>query len=147
VVVVANGAAPTTFSDVASLTFTVGKVSDIAKAPSGKVDVRFNGKVIGVLAPNGHQQYSFVIPASDLKRTNTLSFGLATPGDGMSLSSPVLTLRDRAFRDPRDEALRRVRVAHWGSQSADWGGFIVGDGELNEGPFHRKQDVFGFVLK
>ncbi|MDP6503306.1 MAG: hypothetical protein QF886_06805, partial [Planctomycetota bacterium] len=53
----------------------------------------------------------------------------------------------QAIRDPRDEAVRQVKIGHWGAKAADWGGFIAGDAEPpDETPFHRRQSVFCFVL-
>ena len=66
----------------------------------------------------------------------------------MSLGSPVLTVQGAAIRDPRDSAIRQVRIAHWGDAAVDWGGFIVGNAAPpDETPFHRKQSVFCFVLE
>ena len=65
----------------------------------------------------------------------------------MSLGSPVLTVQDTAIRDPRDLAIRRVRTSHWGNAAVDWGGFIAGNAAPpDETPFHRRQNVFCFVL-
>ncbi len=153
--VVANGEAPAPLEADASLTFIVGRVLDaqkrlvpshmyVDKAPVGKVDVLFNDKVVGVLAPNIREEYSFHIPASNLKKANTLRFRFGKPDDGMNIGSPVLTFQGNPFRDPRDVAVRQVRVAHWGADAANWGGFVVGDG-VEGGTFHRKQNVFCFV--
>lgn len=117
------------------------------RPPAGKVDVLFNGKVVSVLDPNARKNYSFKIDASRIGVANTLSFRFAEPRDGMSLSSPVLTFQGKTVRDPRDEAIRQVRIGHWGNKAADWGGFIVGDAQPpDETPFHRQQNVFCFVL-
>ena len=43
----------------------------------------------------------------------------------MSLTSPVISYQDRAIRDPRDEAVRQVKIGHWGDKAADWGGYIA----------------------
>ena len=106
----------------------------------------FNDKIVGVLAPKAGRKYSFQIPASGLRKANMLSFSFARPDDGMGLSSPLLTFQGRPIEDPRASALKQVRIGHWGAKSADWGGFIVGDGELAEGPFARRQSTFCFVL-
>ena len=119
----------------------------LTRAPTGKVDVLFNCRVVGVLQRKVRKEYSLRIPASNLKKANTLSFRFIEPGDGMSLSSPVLTLQGQAFWDPRDEAIGQVRTAHWGDKAAGWGGFISGDAQPpDESPFHRRQNVFCFVL-
>ena len=143
--VVANGRDTSSFSSDASLDFAVGSDTGWTthKAPSGKVDVLFNQKVVAVLDPEARKEYSVKIPASVLRRSNVLSFRFAEPGDGMSLSSPVLTIQKTEFRDPRDTAIRRVRTAHWGNEAVDWGGFIAGDAAPpDETPFHRRQNVF-----
>ena len=146
VFVIANGRAPAPPGGDASLTFKVNPSGHVPKAPDGKVDVLFNGKVIGVLVPKARKEYSFRIPASGLKKANILSFRFAQPSDDMGLSAPVLTFQGKPVEDPRHSALKQVRTAHWGAKSADWGGFVVGNGKLNEGPFARKQNVFCFVL-
>ena len=146
VFVVANGTAPVAFQADASLAFTTRRRVQVnPKTPAGKTDVLFNDKVVGVLAPNTHKE-QFHIPAASLKKVNTLSFRFVGPGDGMIISSPVLTFQDKPFIDPRDAAITEVRNGHWGTKSAKWGGFIVGDGQLDEGPFLHRQDVFCFVL-
>ena len=147
--VVANHRDASPFKAQASLSFTVGSDSGWTKhkAPSSKVDVLINGKVVGTLAPDIRKEYSFNIPASSLRKANVLSFRFGDPGDGMSLGSPVLTVQDTAIRDPRDSAIRRVRISHWGDAAVEWGGFIVGNAAPpDETPFHRKQNVFCFVL-
>jgi len=148
-VCVVNGGGPSVFETDASLTFTVGAATNwtTPKAPDGKVDVLFNDVALGVLEPKARKEYSFRIPASSLKEASVLSFRFIEPGDGMSLSGPVLTFRGKALRDPRDEAVRRVKVAHWGTDAADWGGYIVGDAAPpDESPFHRRQNTYCFVL-
>jgi hypothetical protein len=149
VFVVVNGNDSSAFEADASLAFTVSPATNwtTPRAPAGKVDVLFNGKVVGALQPKARKEYSLRIPASSLKEANTLSFRFLEPGDGMSFGSPVLTFRGKAFRDPRDEAVREVKTAHWGDEAADWGGYIAGDAEPpDESPFHRRQNVFCFVL-
>lgn len=147
--VVVNGDGSSTFKTSATLTFTVGPDSDWTppKAPVAKVNVLFNGKNIGVLDAKARKQYSFRIPASSLRAANTLTFRFGHAGDGMTLSSPILTVQRKSIRDPRDEAIRQVRIGHWGSEAADWGGFIAGAAAPpDETPFHRRQNVFCFVL-
>ncbi|HJN08721.1 MAG TPA: metallophosphoesterase N-terminal domain-containing protein [Pirellulaceae bacterium] len=147
--VVVNGGSPSEFKTDAVLSITVGATTGWTthRPPAGKADVLFNGKVVGVLEPKARKNYSFKINASSLGVANTLSFRFAEPGDGMSLSSPVLTFQGEIFRDPRDEAIRQVRTGHWGKEAADWGGFIVGDAQPpDETPFHRQQNLFCFVL-
>jgi len=149
VFVVVNGADSSSFKADASLTFAVGTATNwtTPRAPAGKADVLFNGKVVGVLQPKARKEYSLRIPASHLKEANTLAFRFLEPGDGMSLSSPVLTFQGRTYRDPRDEAIRQVKIGHWGDKAADWGGYIAGDAQPpDESPFHRRQNVFCFVL-
>ena len=109
--------------------------------------VIFNGAVIGTLEPDARREYSFTVPAAGLFKVNTLSFRFADATDGMSLSSPVVTVQNAVFRDPRDQAIRGVRTAHWGSTAHDWGGFIVGNAAPpDETPFHHRQNVFCFVF-
>lgn len=147
--VVANHRDPTPFETQASLSFTVGTDNGWTthKAPENKVEVLVNGTVCGTLDPGARKEYSFTIPASNLRKANVLSFRFADPVDGMSLSSPVLTIQNTAIRDPRDLAIRRVRTSHWGNTAVEWGGFIVGNAAPpDETPFHRKQNVFCFIL-
>lgn len=147
--VVANLRDPSPFETQASLSFTVGTDNGWTthKAPDSKVDVLLNGTVLGTLDPGARKEYSFTIPAANLRKANVLSFRFADPGDGMSLSSPVLTVQNTKFLDPRDLAIRQVRTSHWGDAAADWGGFIVGNAAPpDETPFHRRQNVFCFAL-
>ena len=148
--VAVNGATPPVVKADANLSFAVAAAnpnSTTPRAPAGKADVLFNGKVIGVLEPNVRKSYSFKIKSANLGVANTLSFRFAQPGDGMSLNNPILKIQGKTIRDPRDAALRQIKTAHWGSSAADWGGFIVGDTEPpDESPFQRKQNRFCFVL-
>ena len=147
--VVANNREPSPIQVEASLSFAVGSDTGWTthKAPDGKVDVILNEIVIGTVDPNARSDYLFDIPASSLREANVLSFRFADPDDGMSLGSPVLTVQDTKLRDPRDAAIRKVRTAHWGDEAVEWGGFIAGNAAPpDETPFHRKQDVFCFVL-
>jgi hypothetical protein len=131
------------------LSFTVGLDNGWTthKAPDSKVDVLFNGTAMGTLDPDARKEYSFTIPASSLRKANVLSFRFADSDDGMSLSSPVLTVQNTAIRDPRDVAIRQVRTSHWGNTAIEWGGFIVGNAAPpDETPFHRRQNVFCFVF-
>ncbi len=147
-VVVANGVSPAPFEGDAVLRFTVGRVSHgPARAPAGKVDVLFNGVLAGVLEAGVSTDYALAISGGLLKKANTVRFRFAEPGDGMALTSPALACRGKIYRDPRDAAVEAVRVAQWGTGSAGWGGFITGDGGLEEGPFRRRQDVFCFVVE
>jgi len=148
--VVANQHDPSPSSAEAELTFTVGKDTGWTthKAPSGKIDVLFNGRPAGTLTADTRKEYSFNIPAASLRKVNVLSFRFAERGDGMSLNSPVLKFQNTTVRDPRDAAIQRIRIAHWGKDAIDWGGFIVGDAAPpDETPFHRKQNKFCFILE
>ena len=146
--VIVNGQDSAPFKTDATLTFTVSPASSWAsKAPQGRVDVLFNDKLVGVLQPKTRREVSFRISAASLKTANKLTFRFEKPGDGMTLGSPALVWQKKTIRDPRDAALRQVKTAHWGSKAADWGGFIAGSAEPpNETPFHRKQNIFCFVL-
>jgi hypothetical protein len=147
--VVVNGREANAFKTDAPLKFTVSPSNGwtTPRAPAGKVEVLFNEKVVGVLHPKARGEQSFQIPAKYLRKANTLSFRFAKPGDGMSLTSPVLILNGAVIRDPRDEAVRKVKIGHWGKKAADWGGYIAGNAEPpDETPFHRRQNVFCFVL-
>ena len=64
----------------------------------------------------------------------------------MNVTDIRLTFKGDTILDPRDAELRRLRTACWGAAAADWGAFNVGDGDMAEGPFFRKQDEFCFVL-
>lgn len=148
--VVVNGDDSSRFEADATLTFDVSPTTSwtTPRAPADKVDVLFNGKSMGTLAPQARKKSSFTIPASLLRDVNTLSFRFARADDGFSLGSPQLTFRGKIFRDPRDDAIRQVRLAHWGNEADDWGGFIAGNAEPpDESPFHRKQNVFCFLLR
>jgi len=148
-IVVANGGAPLPSPKQGMLSFTVGEDTGwtAPRSPAGKVDVLFNEKVVGVLEPKRGKTYELTIKASQIGVANTLAFRFAEPTDGMSISSPFLTIEERTIRDPRDEAIRKVRIGHWGKQAADWGGFIVGAAHPpDETPFHRTQNVFCFVV-
>jgi len=147
VFVVANGRTSAPPGDGATLTFTVGKahLTD-PHPPTEKVEVLFNDTVMGVLAPQARETYSFPLPAASLKKANTLRFRFAQPADGLDLSRPVLTFQGHSVEDPRAAAIQQVKTSHWGVESATWGGFIVGDGGLREGPFLHRQQEFGFVL-
>ena len=105
-----------------------------------------NNEVVGVLSASVLQNYSFAVPAAGLSKVNKLGFRFHEADDGMYISSPVLTFQNKPFRDPRDEAIKEVRVAHWGSTADEWGGFFVGDGDWIETTFVRKQDTFCFIL-
>jgi hypothetical protein len=147
--VVANHRDASPFQMNGSLSFTVGSETGWTthKPPDGKVDVLFNGTVVGTLEAGARKEYWLTIPAPILRTANLVSFRFAEPGDGMSLGSPSLTVQNRVVRDARDVSIRRVRTAHWGSAAVDWGGFIVGDAAPpDETPFHRKQNVFCFVF-
>lgn len=148
--VVANGSDTVKFNTDALLTFSVGKANSNTKnrkAPTGKVDVVFNDKVIGQLSPKAIKVYSFPIKAADLGIANRLTFRFSETDDAMSLSSPLLKFQDKVIRDPRDTALREVRTAHWGKAAADWGSFLTGNPDaLDENPFQRQQSRFCFVL-
>jgi len=145
--VVANGTAPGRFNTDATLTLTVGQViHGPPKTPTGQVDVLFNGNRVGTLAADKAQAYSFAVPAASLRVANTLRFAFAASGDGMAITKLALQWEQGIAKDPRDAAVRQVRVAHWGNAAADWGGFVVGDGGLVEGPFRRRQQEFCFVL-
>ncbi|MCP4783775.1 MAG: hypothetical protein GY903_19780 [Fuerstiella sp.] len=147
--VVANDRNQSPIQAGALLSFSVGTESGWTthKAPDSRVDVVFNGVVVGMLDPDARREYSFMIPAAGLRKANVLEFRFADPNDGMSLGSPVLTVQETVIRDPRDVALRRVRTAHWGDAAVEWGGFIAGNAAPpDETPFHRRQNVFCFVL-
>ena len=144
VFVVANGTPAPSFSRDASLTFTVGSAGRVKKAPSGKVAVLLNDGMVGVLLPNVRKGYTFPVPVRVVRKVNTLRFTFDKPGDGVAISSPILEVGGRPLEDPRCEAARKVRIAHWGEKAANWGGFVVGEG-LCAGPFVREQSVFCFV--
>ena len=148
-VVVANDKEIAQVQSDGLLEFEVGFPTDwtTPRAPAGKVDVLFNRMVVGVLEPATCKSYSFPTPASCLLRANTLSFRFSRPSDGMTLSGPVFKCGKTTFHDPRDEAIRGIRTAHWGEVAIDWGGFIVGSAAPpDETPFNRRQNVFCFVF-
>ena len=148
--VIANGRTPAPAGGDATLSFKVPPANNMLqyKGPDGNVDVLFNDRVVGVLAPKAKAEYTFRIPGADLNKANVLSFRFAQPHDDMGISAPALAIGEQVFRDPRYEFISRIRVGHpgWGAKSVGWGGFIAGDGHMQEGPFTHKQDVFCFVL-
>ena len=118
------------------------------RAPAHETAVLFNGREVGSLNSKAGRRVTFRIPASLLKTANIVSFRFSEPSDGMSLTSPELTHEGRVIRDPRDAAIREIKIAHWGAAAAGWGGYIAGNAEPPvETPFHRRQDVFCFVLE
>ena len=155
-IVVVNGSTPVGLESDAVLTFsTVAQtqkklgVRALKKpaAPFGKVRVLFNNESIGELDADAVKDYSFAIPADRVEKANTLRFQFGEAGDGMTISGPVLTVQETQHRDPRDQAIRTIKRAHWGDDAMEWGGYVVGDGGLLETPFIRKQRVFCFVLE
>jgi hypothetical protein len=149
VVVVANGRDAAPIRAEGSLEFTVGAPSSwtTPRAPARRAEVLFNGTVLGTLEPGARKKYSFPVPADRIRRASIVSFRFSMPGDGLTISGPVLKFEKTTLRDTRDNALRLVKAAHWGDAAADWGGFIVGDAEPpDETPFHRRQNVFCFVF-
>jgi hypothetical protein len=148
-VVVVNQAAAGSRSVSASLSFNVGPNNGWTKprAPAGEVDVIFNRNKIGVLKAQVAGKVKFQVPAGFLKTANTLSFRFSAKDDGMSFTSPILSYDGQTIHDPRDAAIREIKVAHWGAAAAEWGGYIAGPAEPPvETPFHRKQNVFCFLL-
>ena len=131
------------------LHFAVGSPTSWTKpqAPDSATQVLFNGEVVGTLDAKARKMYSLKVPASLIRKANLLSFRFAGADDGMTLSSPVLALGETELHDLRDVALRRIKTAHWGSEAAEWGGYIAGSPPSVESPFHRKQNVFCFVLE
>ena len=147
--VVANGDDASRFDTDATLTLNVSPATSwtAPRAPAAGVEVLLNGKSVGELAPEIRKKYAFVVPAALLRDVNVLSFRFEQAADGFSLGSPQLKFQGKVFRDPRDAAIREVRLAHWGNDAEDWGGFIAGDAEPpDESTFHRRQHVFCFLL-
>ena len=133
----------------ASLSFAVATPTNwtTARAPAGKAEVLVNGNVVGQLEPDIHRQYTFTVPAAQLRSTNLLSFRFARDDDGITLTSPALTHGDITYRDPRDKAIRQIKAAHWGQDAVEWGGYIAGNARPpDETPFDRRQNVFCFLL-
>lgn len=149
--VVVNGSEPLGMKSDATLTFSVGAKIPNAKtrlAPQDSVDVLWNGEVLGEIKPKVGQSYSFPIKNANLGKANRLQFRFSQADDGMSMSSPQVTVRGKSYFDPRDTAIRKVKTAHWGAGSAGWGGFLVGESELlKASPFQRKQNEFCFILE
>ena len=133
----------------ASLRFTVAPNNGwtTPRAPAESVEVLFNRQTVGRLKPEVAGPVSFPISAKLLRKANTLSFRFTSAADGMSFTSPILSHRGRTIHDPRDAAIREIKMAHWGTAASEWGGFIAGPAEPPvETPFHRKQNEFCFVL-
>ena len=149
VMVVANGVQTPRQPAAAELRLTVAPPSQWTppRAPAERTELRLNGQLVGHLEGGAHGEVAFPIPAKVLRTANVLSFHFAAADDGCSLGSPVLIYRDQPLRDPRDRALREIKTAHWGDEAADWGGYLVGAvAPPDETPFHRRQNVFCFVL-
>jgi hypothetical protein len=147
--VVVNQPAPPSQAQGATLSFVVSPNNGWTppRAPAGEVSVLFNRHPIGKIRSQLKGRVSYPIPADVLRTANTLSFQFSQSGDGMSFTSPILSHQAQAIHDPRDAAIREIKVAHWGTAAADWGGYIAGTAEPPvETPFHRKQNVFCFVL-
>ena len=106
-----------------------------------------NGTVVGALEQGEQKAYAFPVAWKRLRRANLLSFRFAQLDDGITLTSPSLTRQDLTYRDPRDEAIRQIKAAHWGEAAVDWGGYIVGNAQPpDETPFDRRQNIFCFIL-
>ncbi len=146
-VVSANGNRSQISAPDGVLKFSVGKWRNAKKAPSGKVEVLFNDRVIGELKADKAGDYSFPVASSLLQKANLLSFRFASDGDEMGISQLTLKCGDATYRDPVDEAIREVKSKHWGPGSVDWGAYIVGNGRLGENSFTFKRNAFLFVLK
>jgi hypothetical protein len=147
--VVANDRSDQRYSTDAVLSFTVANPTDwtTARAPTGKAEVLINGTVVGELEQGKQKAYAFPVASKLLRRVNLLSFRFAQLDDGITLTSPSLTHQDLTYRDPRDEAIRQIKVAHWGDAAVDWGGYIAGNARPpDETPFDRRQNVFCFIL-
>lgn len=149
VVVVANGRRRPGDAVVAELQLNIAPASEWTppRAPAGKVEILLNDQVVGILQPGLRGPVKMSIPASALRSVNVLGFRFMEAQDGLSMGSPTLVYRGENLRDPRDVALRKVKLAHWGAAAADWGGFLVGNVEPpDETPFHRRQNMFCFVI-
>ncbi len=116
-------------------------------APKGNVEVLFNDTVVGQVTPDTAKDYSFPISAESLRKANIVRFQFEVGSDGMYISSPVLTHQQQPLFDIRDHAVNAIKRAHWGDDAVRWGGFVVGEGNLLETPFIRKQDSFCFVVE
>lgn len=149
-IVVANQIDAGSFAGDATLSFTVAPDNGWTspRAPDHETAVLFNGEKIGALKKDPGKAVAFHIPGSLLKTVNLLSFQFSQGDDGLSLSSPNLAYAGSVILDPRDAAIREIKIAHWGAAAAEWGGYIAGNAEPTvETPFHRKQDVFCFLLE
>jgi hypothetical protein len=147
--VVANDRSEQRYSADAVLSFTVANPTDwtTARAPRGKAEVLINGTVVGELEQGKQKAYAFPVASKQLRKVNLLSFRFSQVDDGITLTSPSLTHRDLTYRDPRDEAIRQIKAAHWGEAAVDWGGYIAGNAQPpDETPFDRRQNVFCFIL-
>jgi hypothetical protein len=147
--VVANDRSDQRYSADAVLSFTVANPTDwtTARAPTGKAEVLINGTVVGELEQGKQKSYAFPVASKLLRRVNLLSFRFAQLDDGITLTSPSLTHQDLTYRDPRDEAIRQIKAAHWGEAAVDWGGYIAGNAQPpDETPFDRRQNIFCFIL-
>lgn len=146
-VVVVNGGTSAGVQSDATLTFSTAAHSNRkANPPAGSVQVLFNGATVGELTPGATKDYAFTIPAGRLEKANTVRFQFESERDGMYMSSPTLTIDGKPVHDIRDSAVNAIKRAHWGDEAVRWGGFVVGESELLETPFIRKQDVFCFVI-
>jgi hypothetical protein len=148
-IVVANQSDAVSFAGDATLSFIVAPDNGwtTPRVPEHETTVLFNGQKVGALKKEPGKALTFRIPANLLKTVNILGFRFSQRDDGLSLTSPKLTYEGSVILDPRDAAIREIKIAHWGAAAAEWGGYIAGNAEPTvETPFHRKQDVFCFLL-
>lgn len=110
--------------------------------PRGQWSVVLNGSPVATI--DRQRRYEIPVAAADLRRVNSLRFEPARPDDAMTLLEPHLIVGDEVLSDPRQEAIREVRVNHWGEEIAARAGAVVGPGR--ETSFGVRQDEFCFVI-
>ncbi len=110
--------------------------------PRGQFAVLFNGSAVATVGEQGRCEIA--IPAERLQRVNSLRFEAAEEGDAMTMMEPHLIVGDEVLSDPRQAAIREVRLNHWTADIVERAGTVVGPGR--ETSFGVRQDEFCFVI-
>lgn len=110
--------------------------------PRGRFTVIFNGSPVATI--DEQRRHEITIPAADLRRVNALRFEAAEQGDAMTIVEPHLMLGDQVLSDPRQEAIREVRLNHWAAEIVGRAGAVIGPGR--ETSFGVRQEEFCFVI-
>jgi len=126
----------------ATLAIEPAALIGLSTVARGEFTVLFNGSPVATAG--AQRRYEIAIPPENLRRVNSLRFEAAEPGDAMTMLEPQLTVGDDALSDPRQEAIREVRLNHWSADIVARAGTVVGPGR--ETSFAVRQDEFCFVI-